>query len=139
MKPSVDDQLRQTQRLLLERVIPAVESDHAADLVRRIAADLRKLSTCWDAAEVFDAWDAAALMRLLTQLAPLLPADTLDHAGSPPEEADWQEHLRATLAAALPHLPPPARAPEAWSAVLGYFRERLARDPMTNRTASQPR
>ncbi len=33
-------------------------------------------------------------------------------------------------------MPPRSEAPEDWRIVLDYFNERLARDPMTNRTPS---
>ena len=134
MKPSVDDQLRETRRILLEEVLPAVESDHVATLVRRVAADLRKLGTCWEAAIPFVRWEVETLESVLRAVGspPVRLAGDESYAGL----CDQAESLRLALSEALRRMPPRSEAPEEWRIVLDYFDERLARDPMTNRLPS---
>lgn len=144
MKPSVDEQLRQSRRILLEEVLPAVGSDHVADIVRRLAADLRKLGTCWELAAPFARWEVETLESLLdvvgsaladpdhmemTELRGLPVADGATY----PELCRRSETLRRALDLAVRRLPPPGEAPREWAAVQAYFSERLDRDPMTNR------
>lgn len=144
MKPSVDEQLRQSRRLLLEQVLPAVESDHVADIVRRLAADLRKLGTCWELATPFSRWEVETLDALLDTVGPALGEGDRDElaeirglpvgaGASYAELCERTEVLRRALDHAVRRLPSPAEAPAEWQAVRGYFTERLARDPMTNR------
>lgn len=131
MKPSVDDQLRQTRRVLLDEVLPAVESEHAAGIVRRLAADLRKLSTCWEAAIPFARWEVETLESVLARITGQVPdgADAESYAAL----CERAEVLRSELSDALRRMPAPQEAPQEWRIVLEYFDERLARDPMTNR------
>ena len=144
MKPSVDEQLRQSRRILLEQVLPAVESDHVADLVRRLAADLRKLGTCWEMAAPFARWEVQTLESVLDTVAPALGEDgrrelaglrgpPVDGGAGYAELCARSEALRRALDFAVRRLPPPAEAPAEWAVVRAYFRERLERDPMTNR------
>ena len=134
MKPSVDDQLRESRRILLEEVLPSVGSDHVATAVRRVAADLRKLGTCWEAAIPFVRWEVETLQSVLRAVgAPPVP---VDDDGSYAGLCRQAEVLRATLSEALRRMPPCSEAPAEWGVVLDYFNERLARDPMTNRMPS---
>jgi hypothetical protein len=144
MKPSVDEQLHQSRRILLEEVLPAIESDHVADIVRRLAADLRKLGTCWEMAAPFSRWEVETLESVLDGVgSALAEPDREELTGlrgvSLAEDArygEWCERaetLRRALDFAVRRLPPPAEAPAAWTAVRAYFGERLERDPMTNR------
>jgi hypothetical protein len=131
VKPSVDDQLRESRRILLEEVLPAVESDHVATAVRRVAADLRKLGTCWEAAIPFVRWEVETLQSVLQAVGapPVRLSDDDSYAGL----CRQAETLRRALSDALRRMPPRGQAPEQWRCVLDYFNERLARDPMTNR------
>ena len=144
MKPSVDEQLRQSRRILLEQVLPAVESDHVADLVRRLAADLRKLGSCWELAAPFARWEvqtlesvldtvAAALGEADRQQIDMLRGAPVDGSASYGDLCARREVLRRALDLGVRRLPPPAEAPAEWAALRAYFRERLERDPMTNR------
>jgi hypothetical protein len=144
MRPSVGEQLRQSRRILLEDVLPAVDSDHVADIVRRLAADLRKLGTCWEAATPFSRWEVDTLEALLdtvesaladpdrTEVARMRGAPAGADAGYT-ELCERTETLRRALDLAVRRLPPPAEAAREWAAVRAYFAERLDRDPMTNR------
>jgi hypothetical protein len=131
VKPTVDDQLRQSRRILLEEVLPAVESDHVAAAVRRVAADLRKLATCWEAAIPFVRWEVETLRSVLETVGapPVRLTGDESYAGL----CRQAETLRLALSDALRRIPPRAEASEQWRVVLDYFQERLARDPMTNR------
>ena len=131
MKPSVDVQLRETRRILLEEVLPEVESDNVAATVRRLAADLRKLGTCWEAAIPFVRWEVEALESVLQALGS--PAVHSDGESSYADLCERTELLRSALSETLRRMPPRSEAPEEWRIVLDYFNERLARDPMTNR------
>ena len=144
MKPSVDEQLQQSRRILLEEVLPAVESDHVADIVRRLAADLRKLGTCWEMAAPFSRWEVETLESVLDAVgSALAEPDCRELTGlrgaplaggaSYGELCQRCEALRGALDFAVRRLPPPAQAPAEWAAVRAYFTERLDRDPMTNR------
>ena len=134
MKPTVDDQLRETRRILLEEVLPAVEADHVAAVVRRLAADLRKLGTCWEAAIPFVRWEVETLESVLQSIGspPVPPSGDASYTGL----CRQAETLRLALSEALRRMPPRSEAPEQWRIVLDYFNERLARDPMTNRMPS---
>jgi hypothetical protein len=134
VKPSVDDQLRETRRILLDEVLPAVESDHVATLVRRVAADLRKLGTCWEAAIPFVRWEVETLESVLQAVGSPPARPTGD--GSYTVLCEQAESLRLALSEALRRMPPRSEAPAEWRIVLDYFNERLARDPMTNRMPS---
>ena len=134
MKPSVDDQLRETRRILLDEVLPAVASDHVATLVRRVAADLRKLGTCWEAAIPFVRWEVETLESVLQGVGS--PPARLTGDASYAVLCEQAESLRLALSEALRRMPPRSEAPEEWRIVLDYFNERLARDPMTNRMPS---
>lgn len=134
MKPTVDDQLRETRRILLEEVLPAVESDHVAAVVRRLAADLRKLGTCWEAAIPFVRWEVETLQSVLQAVGspPVRLSEDSSYAGL----CRQAEALRLALSETLRRMPPQSEAPDQWRVVLDYFNERLARDPMTNRMPS---
>lgn len=134
MKPSVDDQLRESRRILLEEVLPAVESDHVAAVVRRVAADLRKLGSCWEAAVPFVRWEVETLQSVLQAVGapPVRISGDESYAGF----CRQAETLRQALSEALRRMPPRSEAPEQWRVVLDYFNARLARDPMTNRLPS---
>lgn len=135
MKPSVDDQLRESRRILLEEVLPAVGSDHVATVVRRVAADLRKLATCWEAAIPFARWEVETLESVLRGIGS--PPVRLSGGESYAALCEQTETLRRALSDALRRMPPRSEAPEQWRIVLDYFNERLARDPMTNRLPSR--
>lgn len=131
----MSEQLLQAQRILVDEVLPAVASGSTGDTVRRLAADLRKLASCWDRATDFDDWDAAEVQRVLSALDPdVVPGP--ERLTGPAQTRDLQEGGRAKLSAAIPKLRGPADAPAEWSALISYFRARLARDPMTNRIGS---
>jgi hypothetical protein len=144
MKPSVDEQLQQSRRILLEEVLPAIESDHVADIVRRLAADLRKLGTCWEMAAPFSRWEVDTLESVLDGVGSALAEPDRNElnglrgvplAGEAPyrEWCERAEALRRALDFAVRRLPPPVEAPAEWAAVQAYFGDRLDRDPMTNR------
>jgi hypothetical protein len=144
MRPSVGEQLRESRRILLEDVLPAVDSDHVADIVRRLAADLRKLGTCWEAATPFSRWEVGTLEALLDAVESALAdpdraeigrirAAPAGAGGGYTELCERTETLRRALDLAVRHLPPLGEAPREWAAVRAYFAERLDRDPMTNR------
>jgi hypothetical protein len=103
-------------------------------VVRRVAADLRKLGTCWEAAIPFVRWEVETLASVLQAIG--APPVRLAGDGSYAGLCEQVENLRLALSEALRRMPPRSEAPEQWSIVLDYFNERLARDPMTNRLSS---
>ena len=103
-------------------------------MVRRVAADLRKLGTCWEAAIPFVRWEVETLASVLQAIGS--PPVRLPGDGSYAGLCEQAEALRLALSEALRRMPPRSEAPEEWRIVLDYFNERLARDPMTNRMSS---
>lgn len=134
MRPTVTEQLHHFGRILSTTVAPAVDDPYAAEILRRLIVDLRKLETCWDQAEAFMAWDVGRLEALLTKIGP--GAAT---AREPEDLAERQQRLRAVLAAEIPGLDlTPAGRALLDGPVLDYFTDRLARDPMANRRHRGP-
>lgn len=135
MQPTVEVQLMQFQRILNDDILPAISDELAADTLFRVAADLRKLASCWEAALPFTLWDIERIEAVLCDLNFAKPEPIADRSGwTYADLCAHQQHLRSVLDQAVSGLPERHTAPQKWMTVISYFRERLDADPMTNRS-----
>jgi hypothetical protein len=138
MRPSVDEQLRGTCRILEEVVAPSVGDPYARTILAGLIANLRMLNEALPAVAGFLRHDNQACGQLLAVLAPALPAmlstPIAQALGQPePDAADAaaleqrNQVLRDLLARAVGH---EALTPEHRALIRRHLSERASRVPM---------
>lgn len=83
MRPTVDEQLAGTCRILEDVVLPDLSGDYPIAVLRSVIANLRMLERGWDAVLPFLHWDNAAMAELLAGA----------RGGADPEVGEWIEAL----------------------------------------------
>jgi len=138
MRPSVDEQLRGTCRILEEVVAPSVGDPYARTILAGLIANLRMLNEALPAVAGFLRHDNQACGQLLAVLAPQLPAalsaPIAQALGQPePDAADAvaleqrNQALRELLAQAVGHEDLTA---EHRALIRRHLTERASRAPM---------
>ncbi len=134
MRPSIDEQLRETQRIL-GGLAPQLDG-YSAQILRMALANLETLETGWSKVLPFLHWDNDATLAMLTALQSDLDAQTVavigDVARKPacdPYDAgalqQYNEELQAVVVLALAGCGPAGRR-----RVHSHLLERTARYPM---------
>jgi hypothetical protein len=138
MRPSVDEQLHGTCRILEEVVAPAVADPYARTILAGLIANLRMLHQAIPAVAAFLQHDNQACAQLLAELAPALPPPLAEAivqalAHSEPEPTDSaaleqrNQALRELLAQAVCG---EALAPDLQAKIKRHMIERASRMPM---------
>jgi hypothetical protein len=138
VRPTVDEQLSGTCRLLDEVVAPAVADPYAAEILRGLVSNLRMLTGALPQIPQFLAWDNTGTVGLLDQMKervalPLAQeiARELAPAGPDPLDLnalnDRNERLRALLSRALLS---EELTPEDHRAARAHLAQRAARSPI---------
>ena len=138
MRPSVDEQLLGTCRILEEVVAPSVVDPYARTILAGLIANLRMLNEAIPAVAGFLRHDNEVSAQLLAQLAPALPAPLPENiaqalARAEPDAADaaaLEQHnqsLRELLAQAVCA---EGLAPELHAKIKRHMIERASRVPM---------
>jgi hypothetical protein len=138
MRPSVDEQLRGTCRILEEVVAPSVGDPYARTILAGLIANLRMLNEALPAVAGFLRHDNQACGQLLAVLAPALPvvlsapiAQALDQPEPDPADAAALERrnqaLRELLAQAVGH---EDLTTEHHALIRRHLTERASRVPM---------
>ena len=138
MRPTIDEQLAGTCRILENVVAPALPDGYAADILRGLTSNLRMLSAALPQLPAFLRWDIAGNEALLQELMEGVPsalsvAIDKELAAAPPDPIDLSElearndRLRALLAQAV-------RSDELGSEhrerIMKHLAERAARHPI---------
>ena len=138
MRPTVEEQLHGTCRILEDVVAPCVADPFARTILAGLVANLRMLTGALPAVPGFLRHDNLATLRLLSNLRSVLApelAARIDQATAAPEPdvADGQaldehnRHLRELLAAAICS---EGLAPDMHRAIVQHMTERASRVPM---------
>ena len=138
MKPSVEDQLLGTCRILETLVAPSVADPFARTMLDGLVANLRMLTGALPALPGFLRQDNQATARLLAALQPSLASNLADRVGAclaeaepdPVDNAALDEangHLRGLLAEAVCS---EGLSPEQHRAIVQHMTERASRVPM---------
>lgn len=138
MRPSVDEQLQGTCRILEEVVAPSVGDPYARTILAGLIANLRMLSQAIPAVAGFLQHDNQANAQLLAELAPALPkplAEAVDLALAPAQPAatdaaaleQHNQTLRGLLAQAVCC---ETLAPELQAKIKRHLMDRASRMPM---------
>ena len=147
MHPTVDEQLRGVRRLL--QIVAADDglSPAATEALADASRILRRLQSSWAQVPAFLASDNRATAAVLTEIAPLLPAELAADAVAmasgcaEPHLADLDlaavhernKALRALLAQAVTALPHDDAGARARRVIAAHLCQRLARDPSLGR------
>jgi hypothetical protein len=138
MKPSIEDQLLGTCRILETLVAPSVADPFARTMLDGLVANLRMLTGALPAVPGFLRQDNQATARLLAALQPSLASDLADRVGAclaeaepdPVDNAALDEangRLRGLLAEAVCS---EGLSPEQHRAIVQHMTERASRVPM---------
>lgn len=138
MRPSIDEQLRGTCRILEEVVAPSVSDPYAHTILTGLIANLRMLNEALPGVAGFLRHDNQACAQVLAVLATVLPAaqsaSIAQALGQPePDVADVaalerrNQALRELLARAVGH---ESLTPEHHALIRSHLSERASRMPM---------
>ena len=125
MRPSVDEQLHGTCRILEEVVAPAVADPYARTILAGLIANLRMLHQAIPAVAAFLQHDNLACAKLLAELAPALPPPLAEAIVAALEQRN--QALRELLAQAVCG---EALAPDLQAKIKRHMIERASRMPM---------
>lgn len=146
MRPTISEQLRETQRILNDVVAPCLD-DYAAQILAKALANLEMLETSWQDVVPFLHWDNAASLALLKKLRQEADADLasmIDEAESAPACATYDVAMlqaRNEALQALIHHAIKECGPYGHRHIHAHLMERTGRYPMRPRhdAAPQPR
>ncbi len=138
MRPSVEEQLQGTCRILEDVVAPCVADPFARTILDGLVANLRMLTSALPAVAGFLRHDNLATLRLLSNLRPALAPELvgrIDRAMEEPEpdvadgsaQDERNRQLRDILAAAICS---EGLTPQMHRAVVQHMTERASRVPM---------
>lgn len=138
MRPTVEEQLHGTCRILENVVAPCLSEPFARTILNNLIANLRMVSVALPKVAGFLRYDNEATLRQLIALREVLPPDLvakIDHAlaADEPDSANGaaqEEHnrlLRGLLAAAVSSA---SLTPEMRNAMTSYMIDRASRVPM---------
>jgi hypothetical protein len=68
MRPTIQEQLRETQRILTDVISPCIRDEHPAQLLAYLVSNLRMLEDSWNRILPFLHWDNAQTAGLLQAL-----------------------------------------------------------------------
>lgn len=134
MRPTVSEQLSGLRRLLSEVVQPEVSDPYAADVLAGALTTLDLLADAWARVPSFLRWDIVStgeVLDLVGVARPALPDDLLDLEAL----HECHRRTRELLVEAMPQV---LERPEAGTAVVQLFRDRVARYPIVPRPLGGP-
>jgi hypothetical protein len=138
MIPTIDQQLRQTRATLERTIKPEVAGAFASEMLRRVLGDLRRIEGSWDKAVPFMQWDIEQLQSILGDAGQSPSSEVLSNAQAGVMDGELlstaQQRLRTELARITPAIVEQrAEDPALYERFLGYFADRLTRDPSAKR------
>ena len=139
MRPNVSEQIDGIRHVLAEVIAPLVNDPYAATILNGLLDALGSLSAGWADVPQFFRWDADSTAAVLTAARPYLDQSLtveFDQAmRQVPEDASdvlaldiHQRHLRGLLERAVPAM---IDQPALRSLLVGHFRDRIARFPLS--------
>jgi hypothetical protein len=141
VRPTVEEQLEGSCRILEETIAPGLTSDDAAETLRAVVKNLRMLGKSWAQLLPFLHWDNAATAELLERARPQVPAalaqrlTNLDRDQQDPFDFAAAQHRNQVLRGLLSEMVAVLDAgsgPDATThrAIVEHLSARAARYPM---------
>lgn len=132
MRPTIDEQLRQTCRILEDVIAPALSADHASEVLRSLIANLRMLESCWHGILPFLRWENDTVEALLRETGGLTAMNDEPDAAQPdPFDVKAMSAYNDRLLALLEQrIIGSTAADPALDAIRVYLMERASRYPM---------
>jgi hypothetical protein len=141
VRPTVEEQLEGSCRILEETIAPEVTGDQAAEALRGVVKNLRMLGKSWAQVLPFLHWDNGATAALLERARPNVPAPLaqrlgdLDGNSDDPFDVAAARHRNTALRGLLSEVVAvldPASVPAAAThrAIVEHLSARAARYPM---------
>jgi hypothetical protein len=141
VRPTVEEQLEGSCRILEETIAPEVTGDHAAEALRGVVKNLRMLGKSWARVLPFLHWDNGATAALLERARPDVPAPLAERLGdlnrnpTDPFDVAAAQHRNAVLRGLLSEVvavldPASAAAATTHRAIVEHLSARSARYPM---------
>jgi hypothetical protein len=138
VRPTVQEQLQGTGRVLEEIIAPHVGDPYAANILKALISNLRMLVDAVPATARFVQWDNRAAAEVLAVMRGSQQADLAAEIGAvlsenEPDPTDWvaldarNQRLRSLLVTALAADRLPSEVDEQ---LVGYMTERASRHPM---------
>jgi hypothetical protein len=144
VRPNISEQLDGIRHVLAEVIAPHVSDPYAASILRGLLDALGSLATGWSGVALFLRWDADGTAAVLNAARPYLDQDLIaglnDVLGQLPDEDDIlalqirHRRLRALLERAVPAI---VEQPHIRSLLIGHFRARIARFPLSTTPPSR--